>query len=49
MDKETKKLVITIGAILTGVVVVYYLISPLQNCLRDNGRDAGACYRLAKW
>ena len=36
MDSQFKNKLMSIGAVLTALVVLYFIVSPYQNCMRDS-------------
>ena len=46
MDDNTKKTLITIGAVLVADLAFYYIASPYQNCLRGLGFSDGYAVRM---
>lgn len=48
MDEQEKKLAIKVGVGVVILVVLYYLISPYQNCTRE-GQTNSWCTRHSSW
>ena len=53
MDEETKKKLTIIGAVSVAIIVLYFLISPYQNCMcggneQDHSRSS-FCSRNTAW
>ncbi len=48
MDKNKKKILIAIVGLIL-IVVMYYLFSPYQNCIREQELSAYGCAMVTNW